>query len=176
MFETPGSTDGATLCPPVPPEPMPQRAEQRSALRSDAQADSSSRLAVAPRKESPAGRSDVLRLAAIIGWGKAKLGSWLGKRAAQLRAWPLRAPRKPAIPQVPKPSVQAELSLASVKVVRNDLSDSDLDLELVPAQRAASKAGSTAGKTKPGRQPADKPGVQQQPPEVVAERAGVFKL
>jgi hypothetical protein len=49
--------------------------------------------------------------------------------------------KKPAIPQFNKPAVQGELSLERVKVVRNDLSDTDL--EVVPA-----KAAATAGANK----------------------------
>ncbi len=39
---------------------------------------------------------------------------------------------KPAIPEFAKPAVQAELSLDKIRVVRNDLSDADL--EIVPVQ------------------------------------------
>jgi hypothetical protein len=42
---------------------------------------------------------------------------------------------KPTIPRFPKPPVQGELSLDRIKVVRNDLSDADL--ELVPAKPLA---------------------------------------
>jgi hypothetical protein len=48
---------------------------------------------------------------------------------------------KPAIPRFPKPAVQGELSLERIKVVRNDLSDADL--EVVPA-RASSAPAATA--------------------------------
>ena len=40
---------------------------------------------------------------------------------------------KPAIPEFTRPAVQGELSLDAVRVVRNDLSDADL--EIVPARR-----------------------------------------
>ena len=46
--------------------------------------------------------------------------------------WVGRRTQKPAIPRFEKIMVQGELSLESVKVVRNDLSDSDL--EVVPTQ------------------------------------------
>jgi hypothetical protein len=48
---------------------------------------------------------------------------------------------KSAIPRFPKPAVQGELSLERIKVVRNDLSDADL--EVVPA-RASSAPAATA--------------------------------
>jgi len=51
-----------------------------------------------------------------------KLGSWLGRSRNG----------KKAIPQFVRPPVQGELSLDLIKVVRNDLSDTDL--EIVRAQ------------------------------------------
>jgi hypothetical protein len=60
---------------------------------------------------------------------------WAGQLVAKLkRLAPKRSskPVKPAILRFTKPLVQAELSLDSVKVVRNDLTDSDL--EIVPAK------------------------------------------
>jgi hypothetical protein len=45
---------------------------------------------------------------------------------------------KPAIPRFPKPPVQGELSLDRIKVVRNDLSDADL--EVVAAKPPAAPA------------------------------------
>lgn len=44
----------------------------------------------------------------------------------------VRRPRRSAIPRFDRPAVQAELSLDRVKVMRNDLSDTDV--ELVPAK------------------------------------------
>ncbi|MGD0258655.1 MAG: hypothetical protein ABSD29_02395 [Verrucomicrobiota bacterium] len=64
--------------------------------------------------------------ALLSGW-QAKLCGLLalsGRQAAQ-----------PAIPRFPKPPVQGELSLDRIKVVRNDLSDADL--EVVPAKPPA---------------------------------------
>ena len=49
--------------------------------------------------------------------------------------WPWR--KRAAVPRFDKAPVQAELSLDRVKVIRNDLTDSDL--EIVPASRAAAK-------------------------------------
>ena len=49
---------------------------------------------------------------------------------------------KPAIPRFTKPPVQGELSLEKVRVVRNDLSDADL--EVGPAKRSATRESSTS--------------------------------
>jgi hypothetical protein len=45
---------------------------------------------------------------------------------------------KPAIPRFPKPPMQGELSLDRIKVLRNDLSDADL--EIVPAKSPTAPA------------------------------------
>ena len=52
---------------------------------------------------------------------------------AALLPWRRSKVEKPGIPRFIKPMVQGELSLDTVKVVRNDLSDTDL--EIVPARR-----------------------------------------
>lgn len=57
-----------------------------------------------------------------------KLADW-GSRCVAKFAGKLRArPAKPAIPTFTTPLMQGELSLERVKVVRNDLSDSDVDI------------------------------------------------
>ena len=61
--------------------------------------------------------------------------------------------QKPALPRFSKPMVQAELSLDSVKVIRNDLSDSDL--EVVRAKPAAAQPKST-----PSGEPTGEPTVR----------------
>lgn len=70
------------------------------------------------------------RMAALLRRGQGKLCELLphsGSKAV-----------KPLIPRFPKPPVQGELSLDRIKVVRNDLSDSDL--EVVPAKPSAASA------------------------------------
>ena len=57
---------------------------------------------------------------------------WFARWAAK---W--RRPKSSAIPRFNKPLVQGELSLDRVKVLRNDLSESDL--EVVPARTAVTK-------------------------------------
>lgn len=55
------------------------------------------------------------------------LRGWKSKLSGLL-ASPLGKPAKPAIPRFCKSPVQGELSLDRVKVVRNDLSDADLEV------------------------------------------------
>jgi len=70
------------------------------------------------------------RIAAVLSGWQARLGGLLG-RSSGLAV-------KPAIPRFPKPPVQGELSLDRIKVVRNDLSDADL--EVIPAKPPAAAA------------------------------------
>ena len=89
------------------------------------------------RKMSAAARAHPLaaalrsRAAALLSRWRAKL-SRLPRRASGKAA-------KPAIPPFTKPPVQAELSLDKIKVVRNDLSDADL--EVVPTKQPAIPTG-----------------------------------
>ena len=73
-------------------------------------------------------------------------------------AWLWRRKTKASVPRFDKAPVQTELSLDQVKVVRNDLTDSDL--EVVPVARPAAKAQETILSAKPADpvQPAAKPG------------------
>jgi hypothetical protein len=65
---------------------------------------------------------------------EARLSRWIYRLAAWLfRTQPRKA--KPAIPRFSKPPVQGELLLDQIKVVRNDLSDADL--EIVPVKAPA---------------------------------------
>jgi len=78
------------------------------------------------------GHSGALRLraAALLKACRAQLRSFFGHgRAGAV---------KPAIPPFARQPVQGELSLDKVKVVRNDLSDGDL--EVVPAKQSATRA------------------------------------
>src|ERR1019366_622798 len=61
-----------------------------------------------------------LRAAALLGGCKGKLTGMVGR--VRVKA------AKPAIPRFPKPPVQGELSLDKIKVMRNDLSDADLEV------------------------------------------------
>ena len=71
-------------------------------------------------------------------------GEWLGKANPFSRFSKLAGPKKSAIPCFTKSPVQSELRLDNVQVVRNDLSDADL--EVVPAVPAGVKPDlATAG-------------------------------
>jgi hypothetical protein len=75
----------------------------------------------------------------VKGWWKAALS----KAGSVMKRKP--KVEKPAIPAFPEPAVQGELSLDRVKVMRNDLSDADL--EVVPAKPSmAAAVAAMAGK------------------------------
>src|SRR6266404_6174665 len=82
-------------------------------------------------------------------WGSALGATWRGWLAAVKARLPRRNPKRMRsdLPQSAKPLVQPELSLDKVKVLRNDLSDTDL--EVVPV--AAPMALKIETVTKPGR-------------------------
>jgi hypothetical protein len=61
-----------------------------------------------------------LRAAVLLGGCKGKLTGIIGRVRFK--------EAKPAIPRFPKPPVQGELSLDKIKVMRNDLSDADLEV------------------------------------------------
>ena len=87
---------------------------------------SGGRQAVEPASSNAHNFGEMLRLrmaALLRGW-KARLAGWLAR--------PRGKPAKTAIPRFTKPPVQGELSLDRIRVVRNDLSDADL--EVVPAK------------------------------------------
>ena len=81
------------------------------------------------------------------------VGAWLCGVAAKISGLFSRSPMrvKAAVPQFAKPPTQAELSLDSVKVVRNDLSDADLEVKqakLPEAKTEKSKAEPQAASRK----------------------------
>ena len=73
------------------------------------------------------------RLAALLSGWQVKLRGLFARAGSK--------PAKSAIPRFPKPAVQGELSLERIQVVRNDLSDADL--EIVPAKPMATPATAT---------------------------------
>jgi hypothetical protein len=78
--------------------------------------------------------------------GPAGCRSFWNRRTGKLKAmFARRRPPAPSgvMPGLAKPLVQAELSLEAVQVMRNDLSDTDL--EVVVAKTAAVRGGSEAG-------------------------------
>ncbi len=87
--------------------------------------------------------------------GRSGIAGRVNRWTAQVDAWLSRVRTKrprAAIPQFSKPPVQGELSLDQIKVVRNDLSDSDL--EVVPAKSPTIAAPSTPVSTGGERVPA----------------------
>ncbi|MGO8927590.1 MAG: hypothetical protein ACLQU3_11950 [Limisphaerales bacterium] len=77
------------------------------------------------------------RTAALLGELKARLVELLAKRRCKAA--------KATIPRFTKPPVQGELTLERIKVVRNDLSD--VDLEVVPAKPPTAPAMRAVEKT-----------------------------
>jgi hypothetical protein len=72
-----------------------------------------------------------------------KLAVWANRCAAKLAGsihGPQSRPARPAIPNFTKPLVQGELSLERVRVVRNDLTDSDLDIVRCKPEAASAKS------------------------------------
>lgn len=131
-FSSRGKAGPAQMGPSSPedhrPTSVPQEMRRSPALREESEA--------APRRgpqgvATPASCSarrfgEVLqrRTAALLAGWKMKLMGVLAKRR--------RKATNPAIPRFTKPPVQGELSLDRIKVVRNDLSDADL--EVIPAK------------------------------------------
>ena len=113
-----------------------------SSTRSEASSDSGalkpgtapegSRLTILTAPEQEAGSSSS---------PEGKRPGWIGQWTSKLSAMIRRAPRnaaKSGIPPLGQPVVQGELSLERVQVVRNDLSDEDL--EFVSAKGSKAKA------------------------------------
>ena len=76
-----------------------------------------------------------LRAAALLGRWRARVSRWLWRPSGKVA--------KPTIPRFTKQPVQGDLSLDKIKVVRNDLSDADL--EVVPAKQPAAQASAAPG-------------------------------
>jgi|SRR6266850_5469395 len=94
-----------------------------------------------------------------LDWSSALRSIWNGWLKRAKACLPRRSPRssRSNITQIAKPLVQPELSLDKVRVVRNDLSDTDL--EVVPV--AAPTALKIETVTKPGRGDARRAGAQR---------------
>ena len=71
---------------------------------------------------------------------KSALWNWCAVQLKQLRFGRGERRVKPAVPRFTKPMVQAELSLEGVKVVRNDLRDSDLEIVTAKTSTVANHA------------------------------------
>jgi len=83
------------------------------------------------------------------------LGNWVSTYARKMTSLGSQVGSKPlkaVVPKFEKPMIQAELSLERVTVVRNDLSDSDLEIVRMMPQRSVPKqeiATDTEGKAAP---------------------------
>jgi hypothetical protein len=126
-------TAAAPLPPVAPDRPVPAAPAVRSGTE-----QSTRRVALVPRLARALRRS----------------GEWLGKANPFSRFAKPAGPKKSAVPCFTKPPVQSELCLDNVQVVRNDLSDADLEVvpvvPVAPAgvdpDLAAAGHGETAGK------------------------------
>jgi hypothetical protein len=76
----------------------------------------------------------------VRSWATAFWAGWTQKLGVTFSR-PARKPSRVALPSTPKLPVQGELSLDRIKVVRNDLSDADL--EIVPLKSATARPGAT---------------------------------
>jgi len=95
----------------------------------------------------------------IVGAKAVRAAKWVGEIGKKFNPLPLlarrRGPARSAFRSVSRPAVQTELSLDSVKVMRNDLSDADLEVvvsktapvkpkervEMVPVEETAAPSG-----------------------------------
>jgi len=117
------------------PKSIPQFKPKKNPFRKRAEPAQNGNPASNPRSAGGTQSTQVANQAGTVqprgrksGW-LAKVGSWLAPRKKQ---------PKSAVPQFMRPPMQGELRLDNVKVVRNDLSDADI--EVVPAKAAAAKA------------------------------------
>jgi hypothetical protein len=112
----------------------PTLAEARASAKYGGNGASGSRGGTPSASEEPAA---ALARGALRSKAAVLLSRWMAKIGG-LRSRPRAEVVKPAIPRFAKPPVQAELSLDKIQVVRNDLSDADL--EVVPAKAPAARA------------------------------------
>lgn len=110
--------------------PFSSRGEAQSVPAAAIHPDAETGVVLPKAVAKGSGRVFWLRTSARWSGWRAKMGGLLVR--------PRRAVAKPAIPQFSKPPVQGELSLDRVKVMRNDLSETDL--EVVPAKPKAAPA------------------------------------
>jgi len=90
---------------------------------------------------------------------------WLGRIKMRMSRIYVK-PARPAAPRSAKSAVQTELSLDKVRVVRNDLSETDL--EIVPGKAASARSNSALTRVAPEIVPG--PFSERQPGEQVVNR------
>ncbi len=138
------------------PKAMPKFGSAKNPFRSTASPEAASDeapqaslvLPPAPPEQATEKRVESLALVAVRRAGKAS--GWLKNWSEKLSGWFSRSqPKlaKSAVPRFEKPPVQAELSLDRIKVVRNDLSDADL--EIVPVRPAPGSSKPAEAQPKP---------------------------
>jgi len=93
---------------------------------------------VAKPVEAPVNKPQPVTAPQVVQRPAASQPGKIGSTLSGLFSWRRAKPAQPAVPRFGKPMVQAELSLEKIRVVRNDLSDSDL--EVVRVKRAAKPA------------------------------------
>jgi hypothetical protein len=121
---------------------------------------------VAPEQQSPRPAEPRRRKFSI----QEIVGSWL-RRIQWRRGRKLIKPKAREVLQFQKKPVQAELSLDNVRVVRNDLSDSDLEIVPVRAEPPAAVATAVVtNKITPGDMNTDPEAREQMLAECDAER------
>lgn len=123
---------------PTDPRSMPRFGAKKNPFRSKAKPKQAGEATVKSAPE-PA-RTPSASIAKNVESRSAASQGWFGGLKARLSSWfaPRKRQTKPALPPFTKSPLQGELSLNSVKVVRNDLSD--MDLEIVPARPERSKS------------------------------------
>jgi len=97
-----------------------------------------------PKSNVESSKADVTKTAAAP-VRKARGGGWVGEWGSKLGSLVSQKPKpaRSAIPLFNGVPVQGELSLDNIKVVRNDLSDADLEVvtrKMAPAKKAESEA------------------------------------
>jgi hypothetical protein len=99
-----------------------------------------------------------------LGWRLRAAFAGLAPKVIALVCWPRSRPAKPAVRPSPEAPVQAELALDRVRVVRNDLHDTDLEI-VAAAGGAHGATGAAATDLAPT------PGRASAPPMAPAETA-----
>jgi len=114
---------------------LPRFGGKKDPFRATTLPDHAQRPATAPAQVAPSPNGPEAPLRAKSSMEETREPGWAGNCLSKMGALFSRHRKKverPAIPRFGKPLVQGELSLDAVKVVRNDLHDSDL--EFVPAK------------------------------------------
>ena len=132
---------------------LPRFGAKKDPFRATALPEQAQRPANVPAQAAIGCKSPEVLSATRTSSKQAQNGGWAGKCLSRVGALLSRRGKtveRAAIPRFNKPLVQGELSLDSVKVVRNDLRDSDLEFVVakpvpsrgIPASQVVCAAGS----------------------------------